>query len=139
MEIFINVADKSKFIKMLCSALETTIMKYQLECIDNLIYISCRYFDGNVLGSEDTDLECIREDFNVHINTDLWINIYSKSYCEGIREIIKILNWIIKNIETDIVLLDEQSHLIFSLADGQIYLDNDYPNFPFEELELGLN
>lgn len=91
------------------------------------------------MGSEDTDLECIREDFNVHINTDLWINIYSKSYCEGIREIIKILNWIIKNIETDIVLLDEQSHLIFSLADGQIYLDNDYPNFPFEELELGLN
>ncbi len=136
MEIFINVDDKNLFIKLLCSILEKSVKEYRLECNDGMIYILCEYFDANVLGDEDTDLKCIREDYNVRINTDLWINIYSKSYCEGIQEIIKILNWIIKNIKTDIVLLDEQSHLVFSFAKEQIYMDHDYPNFPFEKLEL---
>ena len=60
------------------------------------------------------------------------MNIYSKSYNESIQIIVKILNWIIENIKTDIVLLDDQSHLIFSFANGQVYIDKDYPNFPFE-------
>lgn len=38
-------------------------------------------------------------------------------------------------MNTDIVLLDEQSHLVFSKVQKEIYYDKEYLNFPFEKLE----
>lgn len=89
-----------------------------------------------MLSSEDSDLNCINEDFNANINFELWINIYNKSYFEGLNDTVKILNWIIKNIESDIVLLDEQSHLVLSLTQNKIYFDKNYPHFPFGDIEI---
>lgn len=136
MEIFINVADSNSFLEKLRFFLEKSINNFQFKYINNTICIFCRYFYIDILSNKDTDLDCIIEEFKVNINLELWINVYNETYYEGLQEIVKILNWIIKNIETDIVLLDEQSHLILSLTQKQIYFDKNYLNFPFEDLDV---
>ena len=139
MELFVKAADRKLLFEKMCSVLAETGNRYWLEEADEAAHIFCDRLDLEILSDEDMDLDCIRQDFKADINMDLWIEIYDRSYDDGIRILIKILERLLGDGETDMILLDEQSRLIFSRVKQQIYMDKSYPHFPFRDLEDALH
>lgn len=135
MEVFISVEDVNKFIDELCDFLQKEMKDCQVKYSKKEMCILYKYFYIYVMDDKEIDLECIREEYSAEINLELMINVYNKLYFEGVEDIVKIINWIAGEMNTDIVLLDEQSHLVFSKVQKEIYYDKEYLNFPFEKLE----
>lgn len=136
MEVYINVVNINSFIEELFDFLQKLKKDYQVKYSNKDMCLLYKYFYIYFMDDTELDLDCIREDYDVQINLELMINVYNKWYFEALDDIIKIINWISKKINTDIILLDEQSHLIFLNSKKELYYDKNYPNFPFEELVL---
>ena len=135
MEIYINVVNINKFIEEFIDFLQKLKKDYQVKYSNKDMCLLYKYFYIFFMDDTELDLKDIGEEYDIQINLELWINVYNKWYFEAVDDIIKIINWISKSSNTDIMLLDEQSHLVFLKSQKELYYDKNYPNFPFEELD----
>lgn len=76
------------------------------------IYLGCKWFDIIIDTTDDLEFNGINEQFNVFVNVDIDINVYSKTYNIGVDYISKLMQNLIKDFNHDILFLDECSKMV---------------------------
>lgn len=124
MDLFIKDNDKKFILKLYQFIQEVLAKNYTVKYSEDkeCIYIGYKYFYIYFL--LDDNIEGLCEEYNIDANICIMINIYNKVYEQALNEIKRIIEWLLKRNQNDIMLLDEQSLQVFCRKQGEITINN---------------
>ena len=120
-ELFIHADDTSQFLSRLLKHIQTEIDPHMKQTEDDdSIYIGCRNFYAYILTKDVPSFSCIEKAFDVTLNFDVDIEIYQKTWREGIADLQMIVGWFLGSFSGDMILLSDTSELLALRRKGEI-------------------
>lgn len=112
-ELLIYAENTSQFLSQLLKHIQAEIdpqMKQVKD--DDSLYIGCKNFYAYILTEDMPSFVCIEEAFDATLNFDIDIEIYQKTWSEGVADIQAIVEWFSAVFPGDLVLLSDTSELL---------------------------
>lgn len=99
------------------------------EHFDEYEYIRCRLYNISIESSlihDELNLSYLLNEFNIKANTNVEVNIYAVTYSEGIKSFKGLVKKIANTINSDILVFDECSKLIYKRNNYEYFIDNSF-------------
>lgn len=90
---------------------------------DEYCYVSCQYFSASIETNDIYDVEYLREEYKMNIDTEISIQLITKTYEEGIRALFEVFGKLLKKIKGDMVLEENGSRQLF-MKKGDVLIVN---------------
>jgi len=126
----------SNFIMSIIEMDSTLIANYKSYA--DYISINCEYFTMIFDIDEIIGLDIVEEDFGFVANISIRIQLLRNTLDQGLNLLFKILNYIIKYADENLLLLENGSKVIIEKKNQHIYSnvnENDETKYPFHLIE----
>ncbi|GAA0137034.1 hypothetical protein YSY43_38750 [Paenibacillus sp. YSY-4.3] len=86
--------------------------------------ISCKYFSMGIETNEITSIDFLREEYKMNIDTELRIQLFGKTFYEGLEVLFKVIGTLMREIKGDMFFLENGDYQLFR-KEGQILIINN--------------
>ncbi len=129
-----SVEQISKTLESIISNTLKSDVKYEVN--EDYIYIGSNLFSMSLENEDVSDLDFIMKEYNVNVNLCIDIQVYNKTYMEGISEVIKVIGKLLDVIQCDALLLRDGSKQVLRRDGKELIVNKDIDNVPFEKINL---
>lgn len=114
-----------------------SILEREIEIVyGDDIYVGCGLFSFFIELEEYEDLDFIREYYEVDVNSRICIHVLNREFDEGIQEVFKIINYLLKLNNDNMLLLVNGAKQILRRDNGELIFNEIIEYIPYEKIDV---
>ncbi|MGN7942146.1 hypothetical protein [Metabacillus sp. 22489] len=109
---------KRKIYNIMCEAVEDKVTNYE-----NFSRLSCKYFTLDIETEDIISLDFLKEEHGMEINAEVGIQLFGKSFEEGLEVLFKIFGNILKEFNPDMVFVENGTDQLFRKENDTVIIN----------------
>ncbi|WP_055107055.1 hypothetical protein [Paenibacillus ihumii] len=91
--------------------------------------ISCIFFSISIETNDISGIDFLREDYGMDIDTELRIQLYGKTFYEGLEVLFKAIGILMREIKGDMFFLENGTDQLFRKSGDILIINNDLDQY----------
>jgi hypothetical protein len=96
---------------------------------ENFSRLSCRYFTIDIETEDITSIDFLREEYDMKINTEISVQLFGKTFYEGLEVLFQTIGKILKSFNPDMVFLENGTDQLFRKENDTVIVNTNLDQY----------
>ncbi|ERI09428.1 hypothetical protein [Aneurinibacillus aneurinilyticus] len=119
-----NETLKRRIYNIVCETVEDKVTSYE-----GFSRLSCKYFVLDIETEDIISIDFLREEYGMNINAEIGIQLFGKSFEEGLEVLFKIFGNILMDFNPDMVFVENGTDQLFRKENATVIINTKLDQF----------